>query len=171
MSKRKVQKDRTKAPQRPLKVPPRKTTIGDLIKFGARNREQREKVARYRRDWHRFAQELAPRVSEKVARRYLKEAAFIAGIDAGRLWFCLHNRDLEEAIKALVSLRELVGEFVTGQRKLPVRATTAPQLKSRRPLAPAGVIAPPKDAKKKKPKPPRVFSGNTRKPGSHRGPY
>ena len=92
-------------------------------------------------------------------------------IDAGRLWFCLHNRDLEEAIKALVSLRELVGEFVTGQRKLPVRATTAPQLKSRRPLAPAGVIAPPKDAKKKKPKPPRVFSGNTRKPGSHRGPY
>ena len=86
MSKRKVQKDRTKAPQRLLKVPPRKTTIGDLIKFGARNREQREKVARYRRDWHRFAQELAPRVSGEVARHYLKEAAFIAGIDAGRLW-------------------------------------------------------------------------------------
>lgn len=101
-----------------LKAPPRKSTIGDIIKFGARDAAEQAKRDRFRSDIRRFAQEVAPAIAPERARRYLNEAASIAGFGAGDIWYFLHNREREESILALGKLRTLMGDFVAGRRLL-----------------------------------------------------
>ena len=199
MSKRSNNKVRPKQQEKFQGVPPRRSSVRDIIMFGARNLEEQRKLERYRRDSQRLAEELAPAVPPSAAKRYLSEAAKIASLDPGQLWFFLHNREQLEAIEGLAKLRRLVNDFLTGRRSLPVRgpAKPAPALPSpdpapdtaRNPKSPdaarresggpklPGEKKPVARRPKRKPKRkaaakiPRVWSGNSRKPGSHRGPY
>lgn len=199
MSKHQKHQERPKPVQKFQGVPLRRTSIGDIIKFGARNPEEQDKLDRYRRDIRRLAEELAPTAIPAAARRYLSEASRIASLDPGQIWFFLHNRDQQEAVEALAKLRRLVNDFVSGRRLLPRQETVEPAppppppppvpIAAKNPKSPELPRQDPRGTKPSGPKKaavrrrkkkrkgketaktPRVWSGNSRKPGSHRGPY
>lgn len=199
MSKHQKHQERPKQLQKFQGVPLRRTSIGDIIKFGARNPEEQDKLDRYRRDIKCLVEEIVPTATPTTATRYLSEASRIASLDPGQIWFFLHNRDQQEAIEGLAKLRRLVNDFVSGRRLLPKqepvkRAPLPPPpppvpIAAKNPNSPELPCQGPRGTKPSEPKKtavrrrkkkrrgketaktPRVWSGNSRKPGSHRGPY
>lgn len=199
MSKRQKHQKRSKPLKKFQGVPLRRTSIGDIINFGARNPSEQDKLDRYRRDIKRLAEELAPTATPAAAKRYLSEASRIASLDPGQIWFFLHNRDQQEAVEAFAKLRRLVIDFVSGRRLLPRQETVKPAppppppppvpIAAKNSKSPEVLRQDPRGTKPSGPKKaavrrrkkkrkgketvktPRVWSGNSRKPGSHRGPY
>jgi hypothetical protein len=169
------------------------SSIDDILMYGTRSPSESLRLCRYRSLLRALAIELAPNARVGIARRYLDDAAKLAGYASSTIEYVLTHQHEEKSVAALKRLTGLVQDYVDGRRRLPVmrvspmkpvvvpalvstharsRAVSEADLGSRKLKKSQKKIKKTKRKKKGRATPlPRTYSGATRKPGSHRGTH
>jgi hypothetical protein len=159
--------------RRPTKKPKKSSSakekpnrsIEKILQFGPQSDDEDKSLRQYRRAIREFARSVEPSLEPTAANRYLSEAAAEAKVSPARLWYCLQNRGAAGTERELDRVRCIMLEFVSGQRQV---KPVAQHLAGRASLGPREPLR--SDARPGRPYV-RVWTGNTRKHGSHLGPH